>query len=289
VGEREVLVGGSLRGVLTLPAHALAGVIALHPSGDGSRDFPLARHLSRALAGLDVAVLRYDRRAPRSAGDDVPLHLQAADAIAAIAVLRSAASAADLPIVVWGFSQGAWVALIVAHELPLAGVILVGASGVSPSEQMRHATVRSLHEAGFGEADVAEMLATRQLWEEAPAPEAQRALDAAAAKPWFAHAWLPRVAQPSLPDDGIEPHFDPAPLVRSLPCPLLAVIGDDDRWVPLRESVAVLEQAPDCELLHVPGGDHGPTADGAGLGVPLAGYESGLAEWFGRRVLAGRA
>jgi pimeloyl-ACP methyl ester carboxylesterase len=289
VTQRELLVAGVLPGVLTLPSsQPRAGVIALHPSNQGSRDFPLARHLAGALGALGIAVLRFDRRAPRLAGDDVPLRVQAADACAAIAALRTEVTPA-LPVVVWGFSQGAWVALIVAHELALAGVIVVGASGVSPSEQMRYATARRLREAGFDETAVAEMLETRRIWESVPAggstEEAERALAAAARKPWFEHAWLPTAIEPFTDDDGLEGDFDPAPLVRTLACPLLAVVGDDDRWVPLPESIAVLARAPDFEALHVPGGDHAPTTDGDGLGPVLDGYERGLIDWLGRRVL----
>jgi uncharacterized protein len=290
VTERELLVAGELRGVLTLPAsQPRAGLIALHPSSQGSRDFPLARHLAGALGALGIAVLRFDRRAPRLAGDDIPLRVQAADARAAIAALR-AEVAADLPVVVWGFSQGAWVALIVAHELPLAGVIVVGASGVTPSEQMRYATARHLREAGFDETAVAEMLETRRIWQSVlpgdSTDQAERALRAAARKPWFELAWLPTAIEPFTEDDGLEGDFDPAPLVRTLTCPLLAVVGDDDRWVPLAESIAVLARAPDFELLYVPGGDHAPTTDGDGLGRVLDGYERGLIDWLRRRVLA---
>ncbi len=291
--ERELLVAGELRGVLTLPpSRARAGAIALHPSGDGSRDFPLARHLAGALGALDIAVLRFDRRAPRLAGDDVPLHVQAADACAAIAALR-ADVASDLPVVAWGFSQGAWAALVVAHELPLAGVVVVGASGVPPSEQMRYATARHLREAGYDETAVSEMLETRRIWQSVTpggsSEAAERALRAAARKPWFELAWLPTAIEPFTEDDGLEPDFDPAPLVRTLACPLLAVVGDDDRWVPPAESIAVLATAPDCEFLHVPGGDHAPTTDGDGLGRVLDGYESGLVDWLRRRVLCPQA
>jgi pimeloyl-ACP methyl ester carboxylesterase len=287
--ERELLVAGSLPARLSLPAgRPRAGAVALHPSGDGSRDFPLARHLAGVFAGLGIALVRYDRRAPRLSGDDVPLGRQVADAVSAIELLR-AQVAPGLPIVAWGFSQGAWVALMLAHELPLAGVVLVGASGVGPSPQMRYAAARHLRAAGFGEGDVAEMLEVRRIWESVQPggriSEAEVALRRAARKPWFEHAWLPRTVEPFTDEDGIEAGFDPAPLVRTLPCPMLAVVGDDDRWVPLRETVAVLEQAADAELLHVPGGDHAPTMDGDGAGPVLPGYEDGLRDWLERRVL----
>jgi pimeloyl-ACP methyl ester carboxylesterase len=287
--ERELLVGGSLHGRLTVPEGRLrAGAVALHPSGDGSRDFPLARHLAAVLGELGVALVRYDRRAPRLAGDNVPLGVQVADAASAIALLREQI-APRLPIVAWGFSQGAWVALLLAHELALAGVVLVGASAVGPSQQMRYAAARQMRDAGFGESDVAEMLELRRICESvrpgAGSSEAELALRAAAQKPWFEHAWLPRTVEPFTDEDGIEAGFDPAPLVRTLPCPLLAVVGDDDRGCPLRETVAVLERAPDVEFLHVPGGDHAPTVDGDGVGPVLPGYEDGLRAWLERRVL----
>lgn len=286
--EREVLVAGSLRGVLTVTAKPLrAGVVALHPAGFASRDFPLLRHLADVLPAQRVAVLRFDRRAPRLPGGDVSLRTQAADAVSAMGELRAATSP-DLPVILWGFSQGAWVAMIAAHDSAVAGIVLVGASGVSPAAQMRYTSARQVREAGFGEDAVAEMLAIRRLCEDAfragDSEGARRALERASMQPWFAASWLPAPGDMGPDEDEFEIDFDPAPLIRSLPCPLLAVIGDDDRWVPLAESVAVLETAPDVEFLHVPGGDHAPTDDGDGQGRVLPGYEAGLIDWIARRI-----
>jgi pimeloyl-ACP methyl ester carboxylesterase len=286
--ERELLVAGALPGVLTAPATpARVGLVPLHPAGYPSRDFPLLRHLADALPRHGVAVLRFDRRAPRVPDGDVLLHTQAADAVAAMAELRAATSP-DVPVILWGFSQGAWVALIAAHQAEVAGIVLVGASGVSPAAQMRSTSARQVGEAGFGEQAVAEMLAIRRLWEDAlrtgNAEAAQRALTRAQGRPWLAASWLPEPGEVDPDEDEFEFDFDPAPLIRSLPCPLLAVIGDDDRWVPLAESVAVLETAPDMELLYVPGGDHAPTEDGDGEGPVLPGYEAGLVDWIARRI-----
>lgn len=283
--ERELLVGGSLRGVLTTSEHPRVGLVALHPSGDPSLDSPLLRHLASALPAHGVAVLRFDRRG------DVSLRVQAADALSAVAELRRATSN-HLPVVAWGFSQGAWVAMIVAHRARLAGIVVVGASGVSPAEQMRYTSARQVREAGFDEIAVADMLETRHLWECSLRGEgiaaAQDALDRASSQAWFPFAWLPPTIEPPTPDD-FEFDFDPAPLIRTLPCPLLAVVGDDDRWVPLRESIAILKAAPDAELLYVPGGDHAPTEDGDGQGPTLPGYELGLADWLTRQAPPGSA
>jgi pimeloyl-ACP methyl ester carboxylesterase len=286
--ERELLVAGALPGVLSVPATpARAGLVALHPAGYPSRDFPLLRHLAGALPAHGVAVLRFDRRAPRLPGGDVSLQTQAADAVSAMAELRAATSP-ELPVILWGFSQGAWVAMIAAHQAEVAGIVLVGASGVSPAAQMRYTSARQVREAGFGEDAVAEMLAIRGLWEDAlragDEEAAQRALQRASGRPWLAASWLPEPGELDPDEDGFEFDFDPAPVIGSLPCPLLAVIGDDDRWVPLAESVAVLETAPDMELLYVPGGDHAPTEDGDGAGPVLPGYGEGLIDWIARRI-----
>lgn len=109
-------IGGAARRERTIPKRSLAA---------GPCEF---------LPEAGVAVLRYDRRP----GDDVPFELQAQDAEAAIAALRAAVDRPDLPIVYLGYSQGAWSAFIVAaRRVDLAGLVAVGASGVSPALQMR--------------------------------------------------------------------------------------------------------------------------------------------------------
>src|SRR6185369_9273055 len=94
---------------------------------------------------------------------------------------------------------------------------------------------------------------------------AQRALKQASTRPWSAAAWLPEPGDVDPDDDVFEFDFDPAPLIRSLPCPLLAT-------------------APDMETLYVPGGGHAPTVDGDGEGPVLPGYEAGLIDWIARRI-----
>ena len=282
--DRELRVAGDLAAVLTVPAQPRLGLVPLHPASGPSRDTPLIRHLADALPPIGVAVLRYDRRP----GEDIPFPVQVADAAAAVAELRRAIDPA-LPIVLWGFSQGAWVALLAARELGAAGIVVVGASGVSPALQMRDASARRIREAGFGEAAVEQMMSARLACEDVlrgggDPVAAQGLLDAAASAPWWPQAWLPPAISRPPAMEWPDMDFDPAPLVRALPCPLLAVVGDGDRWVPYDESLAVLRTAPDVEVLHVAGGDHAPTEDGEGMGAPLPGYEAGLIDWIERRM-----
>jgi len=69
--------GCRLSGTVHEPSVPLRGSVVLaHPSGDGSRDQPLFRHLATTLPAIGVAVLAYDRRASEA---DVPVERQAAD------------------------------------------------------------------------------------------------------------------------------------------------------------------------------------------------------------------
>ena len=97
-------------------------------------------------------MLRYDRR-PKVDGADVPLRAQAADARAAADALW--ARVPGVPVIGWGFSQGAWAAALTAAEYPdaVAALVVVSCSGVSPAEQLRR------H--GYGDADLRELTATR--------------------------------------------------------------------------------------------------------------------------------
>ncbi|WP_232521619.1 alpha/beta fold hydrolase [Micromonospora phaseoli] len=98
-----------------------------------------------------MAVLRFDRR-PREQGD-VPFAVQADDAVAAVAELRRRVG--DVPVGLWGWSQGAWAASAVAARRPelIAFLVLVATSGVSPAAQMRYGTAQQLLLHGYGESD----------------------------------------------------------------------------------------------------------------------------------------
>jgi pimeloyl-ACP methyl ester carboxylesterase len=270
---------------LTVPPRARAGLIPLHPANDPSRRSLLFADLAEQLPPLGVAVLRYDRRP----GEDIPLQAQADDALEAAADLRAAVGDPALPIVLWGYSQGAWACLIAAASGPgIAGLVLLGASGVSPAQQMRYTTERQLREAGYGEEDVADLrwLRTegeRYLRREQGGSAFQTVIDEYAGRPWFPLAFIPREV-PETPEPW-EMDFDPATLLGQITCPVLAVYGDDDRWVPIDPSIAVFSALPQLEIVRVSGGGHAPTADQEGGGVVLPQYRDALASWLSRTVL----
>ena len=123
------------------------GVAVLHGAEAGQRSFFCYRHLAQLLPTAGIAVLRYDRR-PHVDNQDVPLDRQAGDAAAAINALRG--HVGDVPIGLWGFSQGAWAASLTAarHPEQVAFLILVSSCGVSPAKQMRFGTAQQLHRHG---------------------------------------------------------------------------------------------------------------------------------------------
>jgi hypothetical protein len=96
--ELDVVSGDVLLSAsLTLPTgvRVRGGLVPLHPARDASREQFLFRHLAEILPPFGLAVLRYDRR---KAHGDVPLEIQAQDALAAIDCLRQQLGGQDPPI-----------------------------------------------------------------------------------------------------------------------------------------------------------------------------------------------
>lgn len=219
------------------------------------------RRLAETLPQRGVAVLRYDRRTSDTGGD-IALGVQAEDAQAAAALLRETVGA--VPVGLWAWSQGCWAAAVVAaRDQRVPFLIVVGSSGVSPAAQMRYGTTQRLLRAGFDEQDVTELLRARSAYEEvlrgAGDPvEAQRLLDLVATRRWRHLAYLP--------DHLPRPHawpdmdFDPARTFAATRCPVLAVWGEDDPWVPVDQSESVWRRAVDGRLtvLRLPAVGHGP-------------------------------
>ncbi|MFG1778920.1 alpha/beta hydrolase family protein [Micromonospora sp. NPDC049051] len=283
VGEQQ------LPATLHLPAGPPRGALAvLHGSHAGSRSYFLYEHLARLLPPAGIAVLRFDRR-PRIDGRDVPLSAQADDAAAALNVLRR--QVGDVPVGLWGFSQGAWAAALTASRHRVDFLALVGCSGVSPARQMRYGTAEQLRRHGYGDADLAELDRLRGVAEAylrggLSRAVAQAELDAAFERPWFPLAFLPR----EVPEPGAwtDLDFDPEPVLAALSCPVLLCYGETDAWIPIEESLAVWHRAAraaELTVARLTGCDHAPTLPGfEGLAGVSPQYEQVLLSWLDRRV-----
>jgi uncharacterized protein len=269
---------------LALPeGRILGGVVPLHPAEDPSRHHYLLRHLAEVLPAQGVAVLRYDRR-PTEDGRDVPLALQAEDARTAMAELRRLTGRVELPVGVWGFSQGAWAAMIAAAEASF--LVTVSAAAVSPAEQMRYGTRRQLIEAGYGDDELEQLDELRAAFEDylrgvRSRAELQPLVASAAEAPWFELAWVPR--QLPEPDHWPDMDFDPGKALGRLPCPVLAFFGEDDEWVPVDASIDRFRSAAEragnsLTVARVPGTTHEPVLAASGAVSPL--YEQTLVSWL---------
>jgi len=265
-------------------------LIALHPAADRSRDQYLFRHLASVLPPRGIAVLRYDRR-----GDDVPLEEQAADTRSAIAKLRARQDIDAARIGLWGFSQGAWVApLVAAESREVAFLVLLASTGVSPAEQMLYGTTKHAREEGFDLDAERGIVALRQRVDDwrrgrVTRDNAQAAVDAASGEPWFEHAWVQRTL-----GDGNWPNmdFEPEPVFSRVNVPVLLFYGEDDEWQPIERSMATWRRAAaraanrDVTIVRLAGTRHAPTLHGGEDIASIAPeYERALVVWLEERAL----
>lgn len=297
--ELSVEVPGTrLPATLSLPTGPVrGGLVVLHAAEAGHRSHFCYEHLARLLPGAGVAVLRFDRR-PRVDGHDVPLADQAADAIAAVDVLRR--HVGDVPVGLWGLSQGAWAAPLAAGLRPdlVAFLVLVSGSGVSPAAQMRYGTAEQLRRNGYADlADLAELGRVRAATEaylrgDLDRATAQAAVDAVAARPWFPLVYLPR-ALPDQPGTWRDMDFDPVPVFARVSCPVLLFYGTTDAWVPIDDSVAAWRRATagaadPPTVCRLDGCDHYPTlGEGTSLDSISPQYTAALLSWLDARLPAG--
>jgi uncharacterized protein len=214
-------------------------------------------------------VLRFDRRPSER---DVPLQVQAQDALVAVRTLRARLDGADVPIGLWGFSQGAWAAPLAASLSPaVAFLVLVASTGVSPARQMRYGTAEQVRRAGFGPQALAELATLRAAYEDYLRGHTERTpvqalVDRLSDQPWFPLAWVPRDLP--LPGAWEDMDFDPAAIFTRVRCPVLLFYGEDDEWVPVDESIAAWQRAAaeagnaEMTIVRLPGTTHHPTLHG---------------------------
>jgi pimeloyl-ACP methyl ester carboxylesterase len=240
-------------------------IVALHGAGEGTRDYPLYRHLHEVLPPAGIGVVTFDRRGEGgSTGDSSRgrFELQVEDALAVLEAIDAER------IGLWGISQGGWVGpLAAAASEEVAFLVLIASTGVTPAEQMMYAVEKQLLLAGYGEDVVARALELRRRFEDwvhttAPEPDEELAADlwAGLDEPWWSQVWLP----PTLLDaESVrlwidEMDFDPRPIFARVRVPTLLFYGEADSWTPVEPSVAAWRAArgPEVEIVVVPCAEH---------------------------------
>jgi uncharacterized protein len=289
-----VLLGGTL--TLTDERSPCPAVVVAHGAQAGSRDYFLYRHLADLLRSCEVGTFRFDRRGEgASAGSsDAPFTQLARDVGNATAAVGSNPRVDAGRMALWGLSQGAWIAVLSAfHGPPIAGLVVVSGTPVTPARQMNHAVAQLLRRRGYDHTVVEEALELRAAVEsvakgELTIADVEPLVDDARYQPWFENAWIP----PLEGLDWTDMDLDVTGLIPQLQMPTLLVFGDRDPWIPVEESIALWKSfaAPwlDLRIEIISGVGHEMVA-GDPLSIPTEGrpahaYEQHLSGWV-RRVL----
>jgi pimeloyl-ACP methyl ester carboxylesterase len=268
-------------------------IVAVHGAGEGLRDAELYRHLHELLPAAGIGVVTFDRRGEGDSTGDVSrgrFDWQVEDTLAVIDAIDAER------VGLWGISQGGWIGpLAAAASDEVAFLVLVAATGVTPSEQMMYAVERQLRLAGYGDEVVERVLNLRRRFEDwvhtrAPEPDEGLAADLRAAldEPWIGELWLPPTL---LDEEGVhlwieEMDYDPRPSFAQVRVPTLLFYGEADSWTPVESSVEAWRAArsDEVEIVVIPEVEHDLTLPDGSLSPA---YTSKLVDWLVGRAREG--
>jgi len=255
-GVRIAAGGIRLAGTLFVPppdSGPHAGIVILQGSSSNlRREYAFyADHFARA----GLVVLTFDKRGNgESTGDygTASYDVLADDAAAAVEFLRARPEADPRRVGVWGLSQGAFIAPLVAARVPaLAFIVAVSAPCMPVGESAAYQDSVRLVSSGFDASVVLQAVSLdRRLLEWLRTGRASNDLNAllaeSAAAPWRRASSLPARLPSGSALEGWYWRgrtFDPAPAWRAVHAPVLAVYGAADELVPARSSVRLVENA----------------------------------------------
>jgi pimeloyl-ACP methyl ester carboxylesterase len=299
----DVRLAGTLISPSTGSRHP--AIILVHGSGPEDREFilPFARFLVRR----GMAVLGYDKRGVGGSTGDwktASFDVLAADVVAAFDYLKTRPDIDPGMVGLLGVSQAGWIMpLAAARAKDLAFLISISGAGIPAAETTIDQARNEMTAAGMKPDTVAEILAVMQLqytyartgkgWDEYAA--ARSALAGRIGKP-----------PDTIPGTADHPYwqsirqwyfYDPAPTLRQLQLPVLALFGELDNNIVAEKNRAAWETAlkaggdRDYTLEILPGANHyqweakiGSNAEMASLRRFVPSYFSTIEGWLARRV-----
>ena len=244
----------SAQGTLRHPAVVLVGGSPQMGRDESVAGVAIFAQLAGALADRGFVVLRYDKRGVGQSGgriETATLQDYADDVIAAVKWIDKRKDVDPHRIMLVGYSEGGWVAMLAAKEEKTASLVLVATPGTSGAElileQQRHAldllqTPAAERQAKIDlQTKIHTAVISEKGWEGIP-PAMRRQADT----PWFRSLLL----------------FDPAKVMPKVKQPILIVQGDLDTQVPpphadkLAEFARARKKSPGVEVKHIAGVNH---------------------------------
>ncbi len=298
----DITLGGTLITPNTAGPHP---VIIIVPGDFGSsRDF--LRLYAYNFLRRGVAALIFDSRgAGGSTGpvNSTPFSDLANDVLAGVQLLKSKEKINPRQIGLFGFSNSAWTtALAASRSEDVAFLINQSMSGVPPWRQEIFRAGEMLRAEGFSEEIVKQGVRFMELkFDAARTGEGWEQLQAIQAKSgnerWFPFTNPSRSLERLRQVYATSMTYDPVPSLEGIKCPVLAVWGGKDRYVPVKASVAIFERAMtkagnrDYTVRILPTGSHsifdaktGSTTESSELKGWAPAYLNLISEWLVKRV-----
>jgi uncharacterized protein len=210
-------------------------------------------------AARGTAVLVYDKRGVgESTGNWGAASFEdlADDAVGGAKFLQARKEIDPKRIGFWGLSQGGWIAPLAASRFAdSAFAVALSGGGLTPAEQELFDTEFELQKAGFSRTEVDDAVSFQKLKNEIIRSNEKwdqyaKAQAAAKEKKWYRVQGID-IRGPDKPDNGYWAHmrrsyfYDPAPTLRSLKCPLLAIFGEEDTPEGVKANVRAIRQIMD--------------------------------------------
>ena len=300
----------TLRGTLTIPATkgSHPAIVLIPGSGPARRPggfwIPFfARH--------GIAMLVFDKRgAGESTGDWMKSTYDdlAADALAAVQLLKHNKSIDPKQIGLWGNSEGGWVAPLAASRSSHIAFLMVRSGSALPvSQTVLHEAEGQLRDGNnLSEDEIRAALALKQSaerialekknWEEAWL-ELDAAYQKARSEKWFNYVAVTSKDNWFWQWWRLRGGYDPASALEKIRCPVLVLLGEVDWAIPSKQSGAAFERAfkksgnRDYTVRVLPKANHGLLEGETGFASEsprlkryVPGYMDGMANWLLKRV-----